>query len=223
MADVRATNEFTGVFTAKVVRCGDSSWSDAMGIPENSTVEGWESLFALDYTFGSFTFGQAKAIDVAWDVLLGRGLQLIFWYIGYIFFSDALLRVIERHPVSYRTFVELTLQGPCLTSIWALIKDLFRTRSRRTCFLFFFLVLSTLYVLSIPVFLGAMTGYVSLTVAWVEIDDRETIVPAGDFEHGMVVWGVGNTTVTTAINDCSPHDTLEDIAFDLWARVEQCE
>ena len=217
IADVKASNNFSGIFTAKVISCDETSYESKA---ENSTVAGWEALFALDATFGRFTFGQAKTIDVAWDVLIGRGLQLITWYSGYIVFSDALLRVIERHPATYQTFVEITLQGPSLMAMWALAKDLFRTRSRRTIFLFLFLVFSTSYILAIPVFIGAMTGYVNRTVAWVQLDDSENVVRQSDFKSSWIITGVVNATGSTSpMNECSPGDAMDNIVTDLRNRA----
>lgn len=225
IAVTRATAGFSGVFETKEIPCGntpDKKYSVFQ--MENATAEGWEAVFALDYTFGKFSFAEAKTVDVTWDVLVGRGLQLIFWYIGYHVFSDAILRVIERHPATYRTFTDLTLQGPSATTIWTLTKDLFRTKSRRTCWLFFFLVLSTAYILSVPVFVGAMTGYVNRAEAWVELGEEENIVPAKDLNNAWLIMGVRNiTNGTTRLNECSDDDGIYDIVRELRARVEECE
>lgn len=144
---------FYDVFSPKIIDCGDG-----FGQPQNSTISGIEALFVLDNTFGRFPFSQAKTIDVAWDILVGRGAQLFAWWVSYIVFSDALLRLIERHPATYETFMRIALEGPCLASAWILLKELFRKRSKRTWALFFYMLLSSLYVLAIPTFLSAMTG-----------------------------------------------------------------
>jgi hypothetical protein len=224
IAVTRATDRFHGVFQSKEIPCGNTP-DEKQSLyfrPENVTAEGWEALFALDSTFGKFSFAEAKTVDVTWDVLVGRGLQLIFWYIGYIVFSDAILRVIERHPATYQTFTDITLQGPSLMSMWTLTKDLFRTRSRRTCALFFFLVLSTTYILTVPVFVGAMTGYVNRAEAWVELEG-DNIVPAKDLANTWAIVGVKNSTNgTTPLNECSKDDSIKEIIMDLQSRVYEC-
>lgn len=166
------TRPFYGVFADKTLSCGD-----AFGTPQNSTVSGWEALFVLDTTFGRLTFSQAKVTDVAWDLFVGRGVQLLAWWASYIVFTDALLRVIERHPTSYQTFARICLEGPCMASMWALMKDLGRTKSKRTWLLYFYMVISVLYTLCVPLFLGAMTGYINNTVAWVDIDNSNNLIP----------------------------------------------
>ncbi|KAF2680257.1 hypothetical protein K458DRAFT_312424 [Lentithecium fluviatile CBS 122367] len=181
---------FYGAFLAKVRAC-----EGGFGVPQNSTVSGAESLFVLDNSFGRFTFAQAKAIDVGWDILVGRGAQLCAWYVTYKVFSDALIRLLERHPAPFEMFKRIGLEGASLNSAWALLKELFTGQSKRTWALFFYMLLSTLYVLSIPAFLSAMTGYDSRTIPWISIgDDENNIVPASYFERGNAVVGTWDET-----------------------------
>ncbi|KAF2462872.1 uncharacterized protein BDR25DRAFT_308104 [Lindgomyces ingoldianus] len=180
---------YGGIFTSKLISCGD-----AFGDPQNATVSGIEALFVLDYTFGSFLFSQAKTIDVAWDVCVGRGAQFIAWYVAYVVFSDALLRVIERHPASYHTFTRICLEGPSLTLMWVLLKNIFQAQSKRTWTLFFYMLLSTGWILSMPTWLSAMTGYDSTTISWVDLDNSNNIAPASSFEYQNIVYGTWNHT-----------------------------
>ncbi|KAH7087692.1 hypothetical protein FB567DRAFT_351884 [Paraphoma chrysanthemicola] len=176
---------FYGIFQDKVLGCGNS-----FGVPENATIRGVERLFALDTTFGQFSFGQAKTIDVVWDVMIGRGVQLLAWYIGYIVFSDALLRIIERHATSFQIFQRIALEGPSLLSLWTLVRELWCARSKRTRFLFFYMWLSTLYITSIPMLLSAMTGYDATSIAWVSLsEDNNNIVPSAALERTVYVTG----------------------------------
>jgi len=180
---------FYGIFQDKIQSCGQS-----FGTPENATVKGVEKLFVLDQTFGRFTFSQAKTIDVAWDVFIGRGVQLLAWWIGYIVFSDALLRAIERHPASFQIFQRIALEGPSLLSLWTLLKELWYAKSKRTKALFFYVWLATLYIISIPMFLSAMTGYDSTSIAWVSLDNTSNIVPAASIEYSLMATGTWNET-----------------------------
>jgi hypothetical protein len=177
------------IFKDKVISCGNS-----FGTPENATVSGIEKLFVLDQTFGQFTFSQVKILDVAWDIVIGRGVQLIAWFVGYLVFSDALLRAIERHPASFQIFQRIALEGPSLLSLYTLIKELWRAKSHRTKTLFLYIWLSTLYIISIPMFLGAMTGYDSTSIAWVSLDDSNNIVPAAALQTSFLVDGTWNET-----------------------------
>jgi hypothetical protein len=206
---------FFWVFAAKTLSCGY-----AFGTPQNSTVSGWEALFVLDATFGKLPFSQVKTVDVAWDLLVGRGVQLLAWWASYKVFSNALLRVIERHPSSYQTFAHICLEGPCMASMWALIKDLGRIKSKRTWFLYFYMILSIIYTLCIPLFLSAMTGYINNTVAWVDIDSTENLIPAANFKYSYLVYNVGNTTFDQT---CEAGDEIKQFKEDWNRRSYSCE
>jgi hypothetical protein len=185
---------FYRVFSDKVLTCGNS-----FGNPQNSTVWGIANLFVLDNTFGYYSFSQVKTLDVAWDILVGRGVQLLAWYVGYVVFSDALLRAIERHPASFEIFQRIALEGPSLHSLWTLLKELWRARSKQTKALFLYVWMSTLYITCIPLFLGAMTGYDSNSIAWVSLDNSENIVPASLIELSGLVRKISNETLSETV------------------------
>jgi hypothetical protein len=207
---------FYDVFQDQVQGCGDS-----FGTPENSTVSGIEKLFVLGRTFGQFTFSQVKTIDVVWDVVIGRGVQLVAWWVGYVVFSDALLRAIERHPASFRIFQRIALEGPSLISLWTLVKELWCAKSKKTKALFFYMWLATLYIISIPMFLSAMTGYDSTSIAWVNLDDSSNnIVPASSLAYSWVAHGTWNETWDNKV--CLNYSLANRIHADMNVRTRHC-
>ncbi|KAJ4989438.1 hypothetical protein SVAN01_05163 [Stagonosporopsis vannaccii] len=181
---------YYGVFAAKSMTCGNNIDDQ----PANSTVEGFEGLFVLDQTWGRFSFATVKTIDVIWDIFFGRGIQMIAWWVGYVVFSDALLRLIERHPASFRIFQRIALEGPSLLSLWTLCKEVLSINSKRSKALFAYILLSTTYILCIPMFLGAMTGYDSTSIAWMDLDDTNNIVPTSALKFSWVIRGTSNST-----------------------------
>jgi hypothetical protein len=207
---------FYGIFEDKIQSCGTS-----FGTPENGTVSGVEKLFVLDKTVGSFTFSQAKTMDVAWDVLIGRGVQLVAWWVGYIVFSDALLRAIERHPASFQIFQRIALEGPSLMALWTLVKELWCAKSKRTRALFFYMWLSTLYIISIPMFLSAMTGYDSTSIPWVSLDDSNNIIPASALKESGLAVGTWNETWKDKM--CFDYDQFTDLYNTLSERRDSCK
>ncbi|CAG8974676.1 hypothetical protein HYALB_00006410 [Hymenoscyphus albidus] len=48
-----------------------------------------------------FSFGTAKAIDLAWNWIIGRGLQCVLSILAYRVFCDAIMRAAELTPMSY--------------------------------------------------------------------------------------------------------------------------
>ncbi|RYO58090.1 hypothetical protein AA0116_g7298 [Alternaria tenuissima] len=185
---------FTFIFADKTLSCGESIF----GQPQNATVTGIEKLFALDATFGRFSFSQVKAIDVLWDLLVGKGAQALAWWASYNVFCDALLRAIERHPASFEIFQRIGNEGPGLHSLWTLTKELWHAKSARTRALFFYMFWSTGYVLLVPIVLGAMTGYDSTSIAWIDLEGENNIIPASALHQTWVVTGTKNETFKTS-------------------------
>lgn len=206
---------FYAIFQDKVMACGNS-----FGTPENATVTGVEKMFVLDKTFGRFSFSQVKTIDVIWDIAVGRGVQMIAWGVGYSVFSDALLRAIERHPASFRIFQRIALEGPSILSLITLVKELWRAKSKRTRALFLYIWLATLYIISIPMFLSAMTGYDSTSIPWVALDDDNNIVPASTLENSWLVTGTYNETFKQVC--LNPNDYYKTNS-EIWLRMRHCK
>lgn len=189
--------------------------------PQNSTVTGIEKLFVLDLTFGSFTFAQAKVIDVAWDVLLGRSAQFLAWWIGYTVFSDALLRAIERHPASFRLFQAVALEGPNLKALWTLVKELWRAKDKRTRALFVVMWISTIYIITIQVVLGAMTGYNSKSISFVSLEGDNNIVSTSDLNKATLAMGTWNETFAQPA--CLDYTWSYKLSSSYAARTFYCE
>lgn len=194
---------YYNVFAAKYMSCGN----DIDERPANSTITGIEGLFVLDQTWGRFSFSTVKTIDVAWDILIGHGVQILAWWVAYNVFSDALLRAIERHPASVRIFQRIALEGPSLLSLWTLCKELLSVKSKRTKTLFAYILLSTSYVLCIPMFLGAMTGYDSTSIAWLDLDGSNNIVPTSAVKYKWVISGTTNSTFDQQV--CTDPDNAQ--------------
>lgn len=170
-------------FSSKDMSCGP--WGITQN--SNSTVSGIQGLFVVDFTFGSMPFPLAKLIDIIWDLVVGRGVQMLAWWVSYVVFTDALFRAIERHPAPYRSFTNISLEGPSLASIGTLIADLRKHRSKRTVWLFVFMVISSLYVLSLPTLLSAMTGYVGSSVPYVSLKGSQQMVSVNDFVYSNII------------------------------------
>lgn len=212
----RGRGWFSGVFGDKVVGC-----SGGVGItPANTTVTGIETLFALDTTYGAFTFAQVKSIDVLWDIGLGRGLQVLAAWATYNVFCDVLLKVIQRHPTSFSVFQRIALEGPSTGSLSTLVRELWATKSRHTKAIFFYMVLSTLYVVIIPIAIGAMTGYDNTATAWVNLDDTSNIVPVSSLERSLLVKGTLNETWSEPA--CEELELSQKLSRYLTSRGQEC-
>jgi len=139
---ITATNSY---FTA-----GDNQFSNA-----------FTTIFATFFGGGSLSFTQAKGIDIAWDLVVGRGGQvLLLWIAGYVY-AAVLDQILESTSpnVTYDLYISVAISGSALTLTGALIRRLFTTCSfwPKSCFMLY----SALYLAAYPTLIAAMTSYVA--------------------------------------------------------------
>ncbi|KAF2436487.1 hypothetical protein EJ08DRAFT_674383 [Tothia fuscella] len=130
-------------------------------------------LLTIDVVYGPLQFWAAKLIDTIWDLAVGRGLQLLFWYLSYLVFSNALLRSMEISASPFHTFLGLTLDNCSLSSLGAIIRDFKHYSTLQNRALFVAIGLASCYVLALPTILSAMTGYSNVTYPFVESGSGE--------------------------------------------------
>ncbi len=187
-----------------------------------------QNMFVLDKTFGAtYSFANVKLIDMCWDILVGRGAQLLASWSAYVVFTDMLLRVIELHPVSLDAFKVIALEGTGLSSLLVLIREAYALKSKRVYVLFIYMLLSTTYIIALPPLLGGMTGYDTSNAVWL-IPGPEALsegtsnlmmklTSASDIWVVVAVKGQ-NLTVKT----CESRDFYRALFEAQFAQTEQC-
>ena len=117
----------------------------------------WNTSQFLDITlgFGSFDFGSAKGIDIAWDLVVGRGGQILLALFSYRVLSAALLQSMENRAVSFYTYTAIGLDRGPVFSIWASLRDLWYSRSQGKGVLVM-AVFASLYLLAFQTFVRAI-------------------------------------------------------------------
>ncbi|KAK8062994.1 hypothetical protein PG997_015091 [Apiospora hydei] len=130
----------------------------------NDVGDSIEQKFTLDMTFGSFTFSQAKTIDIAWDTVIGQGGRFLHGWIVYRFVLHPFLVILmERFSVTTDFYLAMSFSRSSFGTLWILVTSL-RRRESATVFLGTLMVVYTLgYTLLFSVIWGAATGYVSLS------------------------------------------------------------
>ncbi|KAK5079774.1 hypothetical protein LTR70_007586 [Exophiala xenobiotica] len=121
-----------------------------------------DAIFAINMSFGSYSFGVAKLIDVSWDVGIGRGGQALLAYLTYKTFTKALTCSMESSVVSADVFEAITLQNDTIGGVFKLTKDCLQNRSARARGTMCCMILAALFVLILPTWLSAMTGYTAV-------------------------------------------------------------
>lgn len=133
---------------------------------------------AVDYSLGDFSFTAAKSIDIAWDITVGRGGQVILLWIARKVYVATLNYVMERSTVTYDFYVAIAFDAKPWDTILALTNHIRSTRRYlvKTAFIFY----SVLYIALFPTLVAAMTGYANFTSPYVVFGD-ESMIPYDEF------------------------------------------
>lgn len=127
---------------------------------------------------GNFTLGQAKAIDLSWNTVLGRGGQAIMGYTSYNVVASALTRIAEHTPVKYELFAGLALYPTDVFTMIPLAKGLGNLRGWRSKFAMAWLLFSAALVFAFPSLIDTSSGYLQpQTLFYVSGDPSDTHGP----------------------------------------------
>jgi hypothetical protein len=151
----------------------------------------WEIMdssyfFTPNLSFGAMTFTQVKVIDIAWDLVVGRGGQVMLAWVNYRVFNEWLVYFMESQRASWKMYAGLAFETTTVGTLGVLGKEVFAAGGRGMSWKRWWLrwlrwltvvgmFLSTLYVLSFPTLIAAMTGYITKSEPYVEDLDKNLI------------------------------------------------
>lgn len=157
------------------------------GLWKFSSTATWEIMdssyfFTPNLSFGAMSFTQVKVIDIAWDLLVGRGGQLALAWVNWRVFNEWLVWYAECGSVGWRLYAGVAFETTSLSTLGVLGKESVNESiggKRRKRFIRWLtmmcMFLSTFYVLSFPTLMAAMTGYIAKSEAYVEDYDGNLI------------------------------------------------
>ncbi|KAK5701335.1 hypothetical protein LTR17_022665 [Elasticomyces elasticus] len=140
------------------------------------------------------TFPEAKAIDVGWDLAVGRGGQLLLCVLAYPVIRKALLLDVERRPTTFRLFSAVAFDRISIVTLYALGTGQAHTRrpdrwSRPLMArsgLYTAATFIVTYLLAWPTFLSVMTGYAAEFQAYVRNpQDTDVVVKYDQFDPSL--------------------------------------
>lgn len=172
-----------------------------------------ERNFIIDIRFGgSFTFAQAKMIDVAWDMLVGQGGRFLHGWVLYRYVAAATLtHMMEYATVPYRFYTNLTFSTVTWEALIALAKALRSLPGSRVKWSALWLIFAVIYTLAYPTIWSAATGYLKPTTTVYRVPDDSLV--SLDSESLSVCWSVTNDSRFT--NQTGGHIELGP-RLDLW-------
>jgi hypothetical protein len=181
------------------------------------------SQWSLDYLFvvtlgwGHLTYAQAKAIDEVWNVVVGRGGQVLASLLLYRVFRLYATNTLTRQPAPYRTALALEYSPSSLDSLQQYIKESrpFAGRKAYSIFAAVMLIVSAGFVLALPTWLSAVTGYSAHAVPMFPWTNG-TYLPS---EKLQGCWVVLENATRVGLND----ETCVPGSGDLYDAVWDCE
>ncbi|GME31867.1 hypothetical protein BKCO1_7600019 [Neofusicoccum parvum] len=161
------------------------------------------TIFAISLGFGSFDFAVAKGIDIVFDLIVGRGGQLLLGLVSYPVFAKVLLHSMERRPASYQYFTAMAFETVSVFTMGQIARNLGpQPRGKhtlRTILIPIGLLIASLYILAFPTLASAATGYSTSQDPYVSLGGNGTSPWPGNFtmcqfviEDGARVQGLDN-------------------------------
>ncbi|KAK3348951.1 hypothetical protein B0T25DRAFT_503842 [Lasiosphaeria hispida] len=142
-----------------------------------------DGFFQITIGFGTLSFTEAKVVDAAWELIVGRSGQAVMVYVSWRVFADYAAASMITYPVTYTSFWVIFLhREPSLVSLFQLIRDLlpggpgiFHSRVATA-----FVLATMLYIISFPTLAGSMSGYTPANEAFILARDL-SLIPFSDF------------------------------------------
>ena len=128
----------------------------------------WDPSLVLSITLGlgDLKYAAARGIDLAWDLVVGRGGQIFLALLAYPVLRRSLRRHMEKSPVRLRTFASVSFDKISLSALWTTFRDLVARREPSDenfglppGWRHFGHLLILTYVLAFPTLASFMTGY----------------------------------------------------------------
>ncbi|RYN99605.1 hypothetical protein AA0120_g1957 [Alternaria tenuissima] len=144
-------------------------------------------FFQITLGFGHMNFTEVKTIDIAWDILVGRGGQALVAYISWRVFAQYVTTSMEVTPVTFGTYRTIFLpNGGLLVSTLCMIRDFVRRHGLHSKIAMVFMVCTMTFTFVYPTIASAMTGYSANVDAFIQTTGGE-YVPFNAFSFAYFV------------------------------------
>jgi hypothetical protein len=156
-------------------------------LPGRRGVWNINNILSITIAIGDFSFATAKTIDIAWDLTVGRGGQLLLSWIAFKIFWDAITHILTTGGISCNTYAALAFDTDSLQTILRLLADFARFRFPKTWFALYaytVMILTSTFIILFPTIASAMTSYGTISNAMVEV--KNVNVPFREFKE---CWG----------------------------------
>ncbi|KAI9052190.1 hypothetical protein LZ554_003550 [Drepanopeziza brunnea f. sp. 'monogermtubi'] len=129
------------------------------------------NLRGTDVNFGHMIFAQAKAIDLTWNALVGRGMQALLIFLSCKVFFAVLLHIVERNPVTYELFAAMSLAPTTTKGIRPMAHAVVINSDFRSRLMLTWLLITTVYIAITPILVDALSGYRAIQSTVLQLAD----------------------------------------------------
>jgi hypothetical protein len=153
----------------------------------------WDGALFLSVTMGlhGLSYPQAKAIDICFDLIVGRGSQVLAAFAAYPILRRAILRSMETREFSLAMLIPFFLERISAFTLWALTVNMRTVQARklgsqdpprrprnRLDWRIMLVISIGCYILALPTSLSAMTSYQARSAPFVPLDDGSSYLSA---------------------------------------------
>lgn len=153
----------------------------------------------------SYSFSRVKVIDIAFDVLVGRGGQAVTIVLAYHVFGGVLRTLMVDGEVGYGLFSAVAFDSGGFGSLPVLLRHALGwtpvPRTSHAVIVYWAMTLTTVWIIAMPTLISAMTGYTARFAPFVDLG-------LSDF-NGTFTW------TNSALTDCM------DSFAPVWGQLEQ--
>lgn len=139
------------------------------------------NLKGTDVNFGQMVFAQAKAIDLAWNAFVGRGMQALLIFISCKLFYAVLMYISERHPVTHELFAAVALTPTGTNGIRPLVKAVVFNSDLKSRLMLLWLLGTTAYIALTPILVDALSGYRAMQATVLQLPDGSKLDVSSGF------------------------------------------
>ncbi len=169
------------IFFVTVVSFGLYRFRNRTLLPPCSAGIWYRDVFEVTLARGSFTYLQAKYLDAAWNLLVGKTSQAVAAWICYKIFAMALLRITERSKVSFTLYTAVAFYPTDFLTLWKYLRGLEVGHTARERAILIWFCFATAYVLTLSTILDLVTGYVTTQEPAVKLIDG-SFAPFGQLQ-----------------------------------------
>lgn len=179
--------------------------SGEFAIPGTISIWSIDFIVSLTVGYGHFSFAQAKAIDICWDLVVGRVGQLFLTWIAFRVFTRAIVYAMESDGVTCATYAVATFEPASVRCTWTVLSDFVRGRAPRSGYgraTYVVMILTGIYIAMFPTLTSAITSYGPVSQALVRV--ANVTAPISDWRSCSYIirdgsrLGIANDTLVTS-------------------------